>query len=54
MLGVRCLPRHTFLLYADHGILQLTEAFVSLLMTGTTTHAQRLHNQTLHEEVYMI
>ncbi|XP_053332386.1 gamma-secretase-activating protein isoform X1 [Clarias gariepinus] len=33
MLGVRCLPRHTFLLYADHGILQLTEAFVSLLMT---------------------
>jgi len=35
VLGVRCLPRHTFLQYVDHGLLQLTEPFVSRLMTGT-------------------
>ncbi|MCJ8736267.1 hypothetical protein PDJAM_G00257090 [Pangasius djambal] len=33
VLGVRCLPRHTFLLYVDHGFLHLTEPFVSRLMT---------------------
>ncbi|XP_061107516.1 gamma-secretase-activating protein [Conger conger] len=33
VLGVRCLPRHTFLQYVDHGLLQLTETFVSRLMT---------------------
>lgn len=33
VLGVRCLPRHTFLQYVDHGLLQLTEPFVSRLMT---------------------
>ncbi|XP_039616966.1 gamma-secretase-activating protein isoform X2 [Polypterus senegalus] len=32
VLGVRCLPIHTFLLYIDHGVLQLTETFVTLLM----------------------
>lgn len=35
VLGVRCLPQHTFLQYVDHGLLQLTEPFVSRLMTGT-------------------
>ncbi|KAJ7983470.1 hypothetical protein DPEC_G00377940, partial [Dallia pectoralis] len=38
MLGARCLPRHTFLQYLDHGVLQLTETFVTHLMTGTHTH----------------
>ncbi|KAA0721078.1 Gamma-secretase-activating protein [Triplophysa tibetana] len=33
VLGIRCLPRHTFLQYVDHGLLQLTEPFVSRLMT---------------------
>lgn len=33
VLGVRCLPQHTFLQYVDHGLLQLTEPFVSRLMT---------------------
>uniref|UniRef100_A0A3B1JA46 Gamma-secretase activating protein n=1 Tax=Astyanax mexicanus TaxID=7994 RepID=A0A3B1JA46_ASTMX len=33
VLGVRCLPRHTFLQYVDHGFLQLTDPFVSRLMT---------------------
>uniref|UniRef100_UPI003AAC32F3 gamma-secretase-activating protein-like n=1 Tax=Centroberyx gerrardi TaxID=166262 RepID=UPI003AAC32F3 len=33
VLGVRCLPHHTFLQYLDHGLLQLTETFVSRLMT---------------------
>ncbi|XP_036432647.1 gamma-secretase-activating protein isoform X1 [Colossoma macropomum] len=33
VLGVRCLPSHTFLQYVDHGFLQLTEPFVSRLMT---------------------
>ncbi|XP_051974238.1 gamma-secretase-activating protein-like [Xyrauchen texanus] len=33
VLGVRCLPRHTFLQYVDHGLLQLTEPFVLRLMT---------------------
>ncbi|XP_061922565.1 gamma-secretase-activating protein isoform X1 [Entelurus aequoreus] len=31
--AVRCLPRHTFLQYVDHGFLRLTETFVSRLMT---------------------
>uniref|UniRef100_A0A3Q3W3F0 Gamma-secretase-activating protein C-terminal domain-containing protein n=1 Tax=Mola mola TaxID=94237 RepID=A0A3Q3W3F0_MOLML len=31
-LAVRCLPHHTFLQYVDHGVLQLTETFVSRLM----------------------
>uniref|UniRef100_A0A1A7XJ78 Pigeon homolog n=1 Tax=Iconisemion striatum TaxID=60296 RepID=A0A1A7XJ78_9TELE len=31
--AVRCLPHHTFLQYIDHGFLQLTETFVSRLMT---------------------
>lgn len=43
VLGVRCLPHNTFLLYVDHGFLHLTEPFVSRLMTGdgyyyTCTH----------------
>ncbi|XP_062339620.1 gamma-secretase-activating protein [Osmerus eperlanus] len=33
VLGVRCLPRHIFLQYVDQGLLQLTETFVSRLMT---------------------
>ncbi|XP_044199242.1 gamma-secretase-activating protein isoform X2 [Thunnus albacares] len=33
VFAVRCLPRHTFLQYIDHGFLQLTETFVSRLMT---------------------
>uniref|UniRef100_A0A672QZ55 Gamma-secretase-activating protein C-terminal domain-containing protein n=1 Tax=Sinocyclocheilus grahami TaxID=75366 RepID=A0A672QZ55_SINGR len=33
VLGSRCLPQHTFLQYVDHGLLQLTEPFVSRLMT---------------------
>lgn len=33
VLGVRCLPHHTFLHYVDQGILQLTETLVSRLMT---------------------
>uniref|UniRef100_A0A671L3V2 Gamma-secretase-activating protein C-terminal domain-containing protein n=1 Tax=Sinocyclocheilus anshuiensis TaxID=1608454 RepID=A0A671L3V2_9TELE len=33
VLGSRCLPQYTFLQYVDHGILQLTEPFVSRLMT---------------------
>ncbi|XP_059361327.1 gamma-secretase-activating protein-like [Carassius carassius] len=33
VLGVRCLPQYTFLQYVDHGLLQLTEPFVSRLMT---------------------
>ncbi|KAG7324197.1 hypothetical protein KOW79_012213 [Hemibagrus wyckioides] len=33
VLGVRCLPHHTFLLYVDRGFLHLTEPFVSRLMT---------------------
>ncbi|KAF4080960.1 hypothetical protein AMELA_G00155280 [Ameiurus melas] len=33
VLGVRCLPHNTFLLYVDHGFLHLTEPFVSRLMT---------------------
>lgn len=34
VFAVRCLPHHTFLQYIDHGFLQLTETFVSRLMTG--------------------
>ncbi|XP_048863306.1 gamma-secretase-activating protein isoform X2 [Brienomyrus brachyistius] len=33
VLGMRCLPRYTFMQYVDHGLLQLTEPFVSRLMT---------------------
>uniref|UniRef100_A0A672JPS7 Gamma-secretase-activating protein C-terminal domain-containing protein n=1 Tax=Salarias fasciatus TaxID=181472 RepID=A0A672JPS7_SALFA len=33
VFAVRCLPRHAFLQYVDHGFLQLTETFVSRLMT---------------------
>ncbi|KAG8005657.1 Gamma-secretase-activating protein, partial [Nibea albiflora] len=33
VFAVRCLPHHTFLQYIDQGILQLTETFVSRLMT---------------------
>ncbi|XP_070848625.1 gamma-secretase-activating protein [Chaetodon trifascialis] len=33
VFAVRCLPHHTFLQYVDHGVLQLTETFVSRLMT---------------------
>ncbi|KAI5614930.1 gamma-secretase-activating protein isoform X2 [Silurus asotus] len=33
VLGVRCLPRHTFFLYVDQGFLHLTEPFVSRLLT---------------------
>ncbi|XP_035003688.1 gamma-secretase-activating protein isoform X2 [Hippoglossus stenolepis] len=33
VLAVRCLPHHTFLQYIDHGFLQLTETFLSRLMT---------------------
>ncbi|XP_029902094.1 gamma-secretase-activating protein isoform X2 [Myripristis murdjan] len=34
VLGVRCLPHQTFLQYIDHGLLQLSETFVSRLMTA--------------------
>ncbi|XP_031671366.1 gamma-secretase-activating protein-like isoform X4 [Oncorhynchus kisutch] len=44
VLGVRCLPRHTFLQYVDHGVLQLTETFVSRLMTD-------LDNSDANEEL---
>ncbi|XP_036801175.1 gamma-secretase-activating protein [Oncorhynchus mykiss] len=44
VLGVRCLPRHTFLQYVDHGVLQLTEPFVSRLMTD-------LDNSDANEEL---
>ncbi|KAK2834675.1 hypothetical protein Q7C36_015376 [Tachysurus vachellii] len=44
VLGVRCLPRHTFLLYVDRGFLHLTEPFVSRLMTD-------LDNSTSNEEL---
>ncbi|XP_041819563.1 gamma-secretase-activating protein isoform X2 [Chelmon rostratus] len=33
VFAVRCLPHHTFLQYIDHGVLHLTETFVSRLMT---------------------
>ncbi|KAM7378174.1 hypothetical protein PAMA_013189 [Pampus argenteus] len=33
VFAVRCLPHHVFLQYIDHGFLQLTETFVSRLMT---------------------
>uniref|UniRef100_A0A3B3ZWX4 Gamma-secretase-activating protein C-terminal domain-containing protein n=1 Tax=Periophthalmus magnuspinnatus TaxID=409849 RepID=A0A3B3ZWX4_9GOBI len=33
VLAVRCLPRHSFLQYIDHKLLQLTETFVARLMT---------------------
>ncbi|KAK5849295.1 hypothetical protein PBY51_008946 [Eleginops maclovinus] len=33
VFAVRCLPQPTFLQYIDHGFLQLTETFVSRLMT---------------------
>ncbi|XP_014826294.1 PREDICTED: gamma-secretase-activating protein isoform X1 [Poecilia mexicana] len=33
VFAVRCLPHQTFLQYIDHGFLQLTETFVSRLMT---------------------
>ncbi|XP_028306691.1 gamma-secretase-activating protein isoform X2 [Gouania willdenowi] len=33
VFAVRCLPHHTFLQYIDHRFLQLTETFVSRLMT---------------------
>ncbi|XP_056224112.1 gamma-secretase-activating protein [Seriola aureovittata] len=33
VLAVRCLPHQTFLQYIDHGFLQLTETFLSRLMT---------------------
>uniref|UniRef100_A0A3B5A9P6 Gamma-secretase activating protein n=1 Tax=Stegastes partitus TaxID=144197 RepID=A0A3B5A9P6_9TELE len=33
VFAVRCLPHHTFLQHIDHGFLQLTETFVSRLMT---------------------
>ncbi|XP_041636582.1 gamma-secretase-activating protein isoform X2 [Cheilinus undulatus] len=33
VFAVRVLPHHTFLQYIDHGFLQLTETFVSRLMT---------------------
>lgn len=33
VFAVRCLPLHIFLQYIDHGVVQLTETFVSRLMT---------------------
>ncbi|XP_020499693.2 gamma-secretase-activating protein isoform X1 [Labrus bergylta] len=33
VFAVRVLPHHTFLQYIDHGVLQLTETFLSRLMT---------------------
>ncbi|XP_034529315.1 gamma-secretase-activating protein isoform X2 [Notolabrus celidotus] len=33
VFAVRVLPHHTFLQYIDHGVLQLTETFVSRIMT---------------------
>uniref|UniRef100_A0A3B4XFW3 Gamma-secretase-activating protein C-terminal domain-containing protein n=1 Tax=Seriola lalandi dorsalis TaxID=1841481 RepID=A0A3B4XFW3_SERLL len=46
VLAVRCLPHQTFLQYIDHGFLQLTETFLSRLMTGTHTHTPETHSQT--------
>ncbi|TNM91284.1 hypothetical protein fugu_019664 [Takifugu bimaculatus] len=39
VFAVRCLPHHTFLQYIDHGVLQLTETFVSRLMTDLDNSA---------------
>ncbi|KAM6985552.1 gamma-secretase-activating protein [Aplochiton taeniatus] len=44
VLSVRCLPRHSFLQYVDHGLLELTETFVSRLMTD-------LDNSDANEEL---
>ncbi|XP_018585300.2 gamma-secretase-activating protein isoform X2 [Scleropages formosus] len=44
VLGMRCLPRHTFLQYVDHGLLQLTDPFVSRLLTD-------LDNSRANEEL---
>ncbi|XP_077356204.1 gamma-secretase-activating protein isoform X2 [Festucalex cinctus] len=60
-LALRCLPRHTFLQYVDHRFLQLTETFVSRLMTGKQIlpyvgpsckfgfHLQRLRDESAWE-----
>uniref|UniRef100_A0A4W5KIF7 Gamma-secretase-activating protein C-terminal domain-containing protein n=1 Tax=Hucho hucho TaxID=62062 RepID=A0A4W5KIF7_9TELE len=57
VLGVRCLPRHTFLQYVDHGVLQLTETFVSrqvhtALHTHTHTHTGLKTHTTCIYPVY--
>ncbi|MBN3298365.1 GSAP protein, partial [Amia calva] len=44
VLGLRCLPTHTFLQYLDHGILQLTEPFVMQLF-------KELDNSDQNEEL---
>ncbi|XP_061662740.1 gamma-secretase-activating protein isoform X2 [Syngnathoides biaculeatus] len=38
-LALRCLPHHTFLQYVDHRFLQLTDTFVSRLMTDLDNSA---------------
>lgn len=42
VFAVRCLPHHTFIQYIDHGVVQLTETFVSRLMTGTVPPLETL------------
>uniref|UniRef100_A0A8C5DGG8 Gamma-secretase-activating protein C-terminal domain-containing protein n=1 Tax=Gouania willdenowi TaxID=441366 RepID=A0A8C5DGG8_GOUWI len=50
VFAVRCLPHHTFLQYIDHRFLQLTETFVSRLMTGRCALWQ--HRCTLTKNIY--
>ncbi|XP_057712255.1 gamma-secretase-activating protein isoform X1 [Corythoichthys intestinalis] len=38
-MALRCLPRHTFLQYVDHGFLQLTDTFVSRVVTDLDNSA---------------
>uniref|UniRef100_A0A3B5M8L1 Gamma-secretase-activating protein C-terminal domain-containing protein n=1 Tax=Xiphophorus couchianus TaxID=32473 RepID=A0A3B5M8L1_9TELE len=49
VFAVRCLPHQTFLQYIDHGFLQLTETFVSRLMTGLSTCLKR---KMLSQRIY--
>ncbi|KAG7240739.1 hypothetical protein INR49_026628, partial [Caranx melampygus] len=44
VFAVRCLPHHTFLQYIDHGFLQLTETFLSRIMTESD-HVQHAENE---------
>uniref|UniRef100_A0A8C6SPM0 Gamma-secretase-activating protein C-terminal domain-containing protein n=1 Tax=Neogobius melanostomus TaxID=47308 RepID=A0A8C6SPM0_9GOBI len=52
VFGVRCLPHHSFLLYLDQKLLQLTETFVARLMTGNI-HKTYKHNPYLQTIYHM-
>lgn len=54
VFAVRCLPHHTFLQYIDHGVVQLTETFVSRLMTGTHTSTSTEKHSRCHREAEKI